>query len=1063
MKPCEFIEKLANENKGMADALENKRFVGMKRILADFYPDNAHFIYELLQNAEDTKATKVAFELKQDKLIYTHNGQRIFTERDIESITSIGDSSKADDINTIGKFGVGFKAVFSYTNSPQIYSGEYAFEINNLVMPKCIPDFDRDPQKTMFIFPFNSQSKNKKLAYDEVKIGLEKLHDNTLLFLQNICEISITFEGKNYTIIRNEIDDVRVEIHNSLHGNRSRWLRFKKELPDHQNLYVSVAYAVKKNEKTEKDEIVPINGEVSIFFPAEKETSNLRFHIHAPFASTVARDSFKHDNTDNEVLIDLITDTVVGSMDYIKENGFLTMSFFEVLPNYKDTIPDFYKPIYNKCIKAFKEKPFMLTESGEFQPAVFCVRGVQSIKKLINDEDLSILTDDSNVYWSKNAPRRNSSRADDFIQSLMISEFNDSDFYDKLKTTVSKIEEYGNIIELFKSKSDEWYLQFFNFLKKHIDSKPSLRYSSSFLKFFIRLNDGTLNIERKDCFFMNDVKDDRFLYVKKETYTISKIEDENVNAKAFLEFLGVREVGEKEKIEFLLKTYQKGSFPSFEEHILHMKLLLDYYRKTKDIDIFKKRYLFSCLDSEGEKWGYPTAIYLDLPFKNTNLRKVKHLLDICFLNEKYKEHLTENEIEEIIEILLKTGAKEKLPIENVDIWKNPDYYSKLHSSRRRTNQQSFDCNIQKLDQLIEEKDKDISELIWKTMIDASHKQLRARNKVNDTEGYKYADSTLVHILKENAWIPDKNGNFYKPADISQNDLPKEFVYDDRNDWLTAISFAKNRRKDDEAEKVYREKASIIKKTTGFSLDMLEEAKEKGVTDDDIKNLIEQKNNKKQEVPQPIDIVNSISKHTKSVNKNQEDIDPAIVTNNAQLLDQIRKQHNRTVQKSTVAKSRNYSAKIKEGKEATELFLYGEYKGHCQICGFTFTKTDGKNYFELLDWGAEKITKNRSDVILPASSLCVCANCHAMVKNGDFHPDFIDKLGTVNLSKFSFDEFCVNTNTKIQDDEIPECYEFIEMDMFKLPIQLNEEKKYIFYSEEHFLHFYDLACLVENKN
>ena len=79
MKPCEFIEKLATENKSMADALENKRFAGMKRILADFYPDNAHFIYELLQNAEDTYATKITFELKNDRLIYKHNGKRTFT------------------------------------------------------------------------------------------------------------------------------------------------------------------------------------------------------------------------------------------------------------------------------------------------------------------------------------------------------------------------------------------------------------------------------------------------------------------------------------------------------------------------------------------------------------------------------------------------------------------------------------------------------------------------------------------------------------------------------------------------------------------------------------------------------------------------------------------------------------------------------------------------------------------------------------------------------------------------------------------------------------------------
>ena len=506
MTEQEFIEKLANENKGMADMLNNKRFAGMKRILADFYPDNAHFIYELLQNAEDTKATKVTFVLENKRLVYTHNGQRVFNERDIESITSIGDSSKADDINTIGKFGVGFKAVFTYTNTPKIYSGNYAFEINDLVIPKCIPDIERDPNITMFSFPFNNDNKNEQLAYNEIKIGLEKLHDNTLLFLQNINEISINIDENEFIIKRDEIDDIQVEIYNSFHNKTSRWLRFKKELPEHNRLYVSVAYAVKKNEKTEKDEIEPIVGEVSIFFPAEKETSNLKFHIHAPFASTVARDSFKHDLEPNKRLIELISEAIADSLDYLKNHGFLTIYFLEVLPNNNDNISSFYQPIFLKCIETFQKQPYMLTESGEYQPSDVCYRGSANLKKLIGDQDLRIITGHTNVYWSKNSFKK---RANDFIDSLEIYEFDEEDFYKKLSSISIDYgnnadsrnddkEEFEQIKTLFSSKSDEWYLNFYVFLKEY---KESHRIDEDRLKFFIRLQNGQLNIDCKDCFF----------------------------------------------------------------------------------------------------------------------------------------------------------------------------------------------------------------------------------------------------------------------------------------------------------------------------------------------------------------------------------------------------------------------------------------------------------------------------------------------------------------------------------------------------------------------------------
>ena len=43
----------------------------------------------------------------------------IFSLNDITSITGLGISTKKDDSTSIGKFGVGFKAVFQYTSTPQ--------------------------------------------------------------------------------------------------------------------------------------------------------------------------------------------------------------------------------------------------------------------------------------------------------------------------------------------------------------------------------------------------------------------------------------------------------------------------------------------------------------------------------------------------------------------------------------------------------------------------------------------------------------------------------------------------------------------------------------------------------------------------------------------------------------------------------------------------------------------------------------------------------------------------------------------------------------------------------
>ena len=44
-------------------------------LLAGHYSDSNHFVYELLQNAEDVRASKVVIEYYCDKLIFYHNGR----------------------------------------------------------------------------------------------------------------------------------------------------------------------------------------------------------------------------------------------------------------------------------------------------------------------------------------------------------------------------------------------------------------------------------------------------------------------------------------------------------------------------------------------------------------------------------------------------------------------------------------------------------------------------------------------------------------------------------------------------------------------------------------------------------------------------------------------------------------------------------------------------------------------------------------------------------------------------------------------------------------------------
>ena len=98
-------------------------------LLGHLYSERTHFIFELIQNAEDAGATALAFELFGDRLEVRHDG-RPFTEADVRGVCGVAQSGKSGDLTKIGQFGIGFKSVYAYTATPRVHSGAEHFQID---------------------------------------------------------------------------------------------------------------------------------------------------------------------------------------------------------------------------------------------------------------------------------------------------------------------------------------------------------------------------------------------------------------------------------------------------------------------------------------------------------------------------------------------------------------------------------------------------------------------------------------------------------------------------------------------------------------------------------------------------------------------------------------------------------------------------------------------------------------------------------------------------------------------------------------------------------------------
>lgn len=205
----EYFAALTKDRAEIADIMERPAVRGYKDSVVEKYSDQAHFIYELLQNADDAYATEARFVLEKDRLIFAHNGTRHFSVSDpsnededsknkklgdINSITSVANSNKTDA--NIGKFGVGFKAVFQYTATPYIYDPKFRFKIERFIVPIMLEeDFSgRRDYETLFVFPFDHEERNEAEAYTDISEKLRNL-SYPLLFLTNLKSIKFEYES----------------------------------------------------------------------------------------------------------------------------------------------------------------------------------------------------------------------------------------------------------------------------------------------------------------------------------------------------------------------------------------------------------------------------------------------------------------------------------------------------------------------------------------------------------------------------------------------------------------------------------------------------------------------------------------------------------------------------------------------------------------------------------------------------------------------------------------------------------------------------------------------------
>jgi hypothetical protein len=317
-------------------------------LLGQLYSDRTHFIFELIQNAEDAGATELSFELFDDRLEMRHDG-RPFTTADVRGICGVSQGTKHGDLTQIGKFGIGFKSVYAYTNTPVISSGGEHFRIEKYVRP-----YAADPLAgasvagsppaaaelgTVFTFPFDRAEVPAAVAAAEISEALGDLSAEILLFLRSIGRVRARGAGVAETVLdRVAKPGGRSGRHIVLRTRRGglrtddQWLAWTRPLDElgQPELRVELAFAIRSGADARHLERRS-DSPLVVYFPTAKETF-LGFLIQGPYRTTPARDNVpEHDPWNTELVKQ--TATLLGEvLAQLRDEGLLTVDVLQALP-----------------------------------------------------------------------------------------------------------------------------------------------------------------------------------------------------------------------------------------------------------------------------------------------------------------------------------------------------------------------------------------------------------------------------------------------------------------------------------------------------------------------------------------------------------------------------------------------------------------------------------------------------------------------------------------------------------------------------------------------------------
>lgn len=375
----EVPDKIKRGAKNLQENLNN----ALKLLSDDLYSKKSHFVLELVQNADDNDyhtgiVPQLTFKLDPKRLVLVNN-EVGFCERNVQALCSVGKSSKVNKSGYIGEKGIGFKSVFTVSNSPEIHSNGFHFRFDRTdqssllgyVVPHwCDPTEDAKSDTTTIILPAADG-----FAFSQET--LDGLDARLLLFLSKLREITLQRDDETVTYLRRDEEalsylSTRTERPNTQPKiEESHFVRvpvgFKMgEVPDEKRPDILTSSVVLAFPVDSKGTASPEpSSQVFAFLPIRQV--GFKFSIQADFILSSSREDILTDRAWNKLLRNAIAVAFKTAVATFKKTDELAFSFLKFLPADGEISDPFFRPVSEGIIAQLAQTECLPSSGGQWK------------------------------------------------------------------------------------------------------------------------------------------------------------------------------------------------------------------------------------------------------------------------------------------------------------------------------------------------------------------------------------------------------------------------------------------------------------------------------------------------------------------------------------------------------------------------------------------------------------------------------------------------------------------------------------------------------------------------